>query len=69
MRTLITGSSGPIGSKICKRLSYMGLSKADIIYEFGMYLPNHANMGSHEINYVADFFKSIEISCQVGDVL
>lgn len=34
----------------------INLVNANIVHDFGMYLPIHANMGADEINYVAELF-------------
>ena len=35
------------------------LKNADIVHDYGIYLPNHQNIDANKIKYIADNFKSI----------
>lgn len=35
------------------------LQNADIIHDYGIYLPNHANLSTKQINFICDIFKKI----------
>ena len=37
------------------------LANADIVHDYGLYLPNHANLSIQQINFVCDVFKEIAI--------
>jgi len=57
-RPLVCGSIGrqPFWTR---RYGVQALPNADIVHEFGMYLPNHARIGPAEVQYVAEAFREV----------
>jgi CDP-6-deoxy-D-xylo-4-hexulose-3-dehydrase len=59
-RPLICGNIGrhPFWSK---KYGYCSLKNADIIHEFGLYLPNHYNLEKKDIFFISQKFKEIAV--------
>jgi len=57
-RPLVCGSMGRQPFWI-KRYGVMHLTVADRVHDFGLYLPNHANITPDDISYVARCFKEV----------
>jgi CDP-6-deoxy-D-xylo-4-hexulose-3-dehydrase len=57
-RPLVCGSIGrqPFWTR---RYGPRSLPNADLVHEFGIYLPNHAGMGPAEVDYVAAAFREV----------
>jgi len=60
-RPLICGNMGqqPFLKKI--KFNNKDLTNAKLVDKYGIYLPNHANLNSQDINYVTKVFKSIAV--------
>lgn len=40
------------------------LANADLVHDYGMYLPNHANLSANQVEFVCDTFQSVAIPKQ-----
>ena len=60
VRPLICGSMGKQPFWI-KKYGHTPLEVADIIHEYGLYLPNHLYLSEDDIKYVCDKFKEVAI--------
>ena len=59
-RPLVCGSMGRQPFWI-KRFGVTRLKVADQVHDFGLYLPNHANITPEDIAYVAQHFRSVAV--------
>ncbi len=59
-RPLICGSMG-LQPFWIKKHGVCHLKNADVVHNFGLYLPNHANLTKDRINYVAGIFSEIAV--------
>lgn len=64
-RPLICGSMGRHPFWI-KKYGIKNLPNADIVHDNGLYLPNHANIGKEEIDYVCRIFKEVAVPKKLG---
>jgi len=44
-----------------KKYGETSLKMADIVHDYGLYLPNHLNIDKKDIEYVCDKFKEVAI--------
>ena len=40
-----------------KKLSFQNLSNSNFIHKYGIYLPNHYNLGNEDVDFIANEFK------------
>ena len=59
-RPLICGNIGRHPFWI-KKYGVKNLANADVIHDFGLYLPNHARLTDNQIRYIADVFREIAV--------
>ena len=60
VRPLICGSMGKQPFWI-KKFGYKPLKVADVVHDYGLYLPNHLYIDEEKVKFVADIFKEIAI--------
>lgn len=59
-RPLICGSMGRQPFWI-KKYGVMNLPIADIVHDFGLYLPNHLHLSTENIDFISDVFKNVAV--------
>ena len=60
VRPLICGNIG-LHPFWIKKYGAQNLKNADIVHNFGLYLPNHAKIGDDEVKYICDKFKEVAL--------
>ncbi|MFI3241452.1 MAG: DegT/DnrJ/EryC1/StrS family aminotransferase [Alphaproteobacteria bacterium] len=63
-RPLICGNIG-LHPFWIKKYGKISLPMADIVHNFGLYLPNHAQLSEDEVKYICDKFKEVAIAKKV----
>ncbi len=56
-RPLICGNMAQQPFLYKKKLSFQNLSNSNFIHKYGIYLPNHYNLGNEDVDFIANEFK------------